>query len=95
MTDTSVRLDKWLWFARFRKSRSLAADLCLAGRVRINRQIVQKPAAPVRVGDVVTVAVGAEIRVVRVEKLGERRCPPAEAPLLYAELPAVEQAGAK
>ena len=95
MNDASVRLDKWLWFARFRKSRSLAADLCLAGRVRINRQIVQKPAAPVHVGDVVTVPVGAEIRVVRVEKLGERRGPPAEARLLYVELPAVEQAGAK
>lgn len=95
MNDASLRLDKWLWFARFRKSRSLAADLCLAGRVRINRQIVQKPAAPVRVGDVVTVPVGAEIRVVRVEKLGERRGPPAEARQLYAELPAVEPDGAK
>lgn len=95
MSEASVRLDKWLWFARFRKSRSLAADLCLAGRVRINRQIVQKPAAPVRIGDVLTVPVGSEIRVVRVARLGERRGPPAEAQLLYVELPAVEPGGAK
>lgn len=90
MSDATVRLDKWLWYARFRKSRSGAAELCLAGRVRINRQIVQKPAAPVRIGDVVTVPVGSEIRVVRVERLGERRGPPAQARLLYVELPPVE-----
>jgi ribosome-associated heat shock protein Hsp15 len=95
MSEASIRLDKWLWFARFRKSRSLAAELCVAGRVRVNRQIVQKPAAPIRVGDVVTVPVGSEIRVVRVERLGERRGPPAEARLLYVELPAVEQGGVK
>jgi ribosome-associated heat shock protein Hsp15 len=95
MSEASIRLDKWLWFARFRKSRSLAAELCVAGRVRVNRQIVQKPAAPIRVGDVVTVPVGSEIRVVRVERLGERRGPPAEARLRYVELPAVEQGGVK
>ncbi len=93
MSEPAIRLDKWLWFARFRRSRALAAELCLAGRVRINRQVASKPAAAVRVGDILTLPVGPTIRVVRVLKLGERRGPPAEAIELYCDVPDIEQAG--
>jgi ribosome-associated heat shock protein Hsp15 len=90
MSEPSIRLDKWLWFARFRKSRALAAELCLAGRVRINRQVIGKPAAPLRVGDIVTLPVGSTIRVVRVAALGERRGPAAEALRLFVDVPDIE-----
>jgi ribosome-associated heat shock protein Hsp15 len=80
-----TRLDQWLWFARFAKSRSLAARLCTAGVVAINGVAARKPNQTVRVGDVVVVPQGGWLRTVRVLALGVRRGPAAEARLLYAE----------
>jgi ribosome-associated heat shock protein Hsp15 len=82
---TSLRLDKWLWFARFAKTRSLAAKLCAAGCVTVGGAPVSKAGHPLRVGDVVTVRQGRMLRRVTVAALGERRGPPSEARLLYAE----------
>lgn len=82
---TSLRLDKWLWFARFAKTRSLAAKLCGGGAVTVGGATVVKPGHLVRVGDVVTVEQGRMLRRVTVLALGDRRGPPAEARLLYAE----------
>jgi ribosome-associated heat shock protein Hsp15 len=82
----TLRLDKWLWFTRFLKSRSLAAKLCATGRVRLSGRIVTKAHQPVRVGDVLTFPLGPHIRVIEVKALGERRGPPAEARLLYSDL---------
>jgi ribosome-associated heat shock protein Hsp15 len=82
----SLRLDKWLWFTRFLKSRSLAAKLCATGRVRLSGRVITKPHQLVRVGDVLTFPLGAHIRVIEVKALGLRRGPPAEARLLYADL---------
>ena len=62
----SLRIDRWLWFARFFKSRSLAAKICAERRVRVNGTIVTKPNHRVRTGDVLTFPQGREIRVVRV-----------------------------
>ncbi|MBL8706318.1 MAG: RNA-binding S4 domain-containing protein [Rhodospirillales bacterium] len=84
--SASLRLDKWLWFARFLKSRTLAAKLCESGRARINKVIVQKAHQPVRVGDVLTFQLGAHIRVIAVRALGSRRGPAPEAALLYDDL---------
>lgn len=81
------RVDKWLWFARVVKSRTAAADLVTAGKVRINRGKADKPSAPVKSGDVVTVAVHRTVRVLKVLHAGSRRGPPAEARLLFDELP--------
>jgi ribosome-associated heat shock protein Hsp15 len=92
MSDAAMRLDKWLWFARFCRSRSLAAKLCEAGKVRINRVLIEKPAASVKPGDVLTFPQGAQIRVVRVLALGSRRGPPIEARALYEDLAAAESA---
>ena len=80
-----TRLDQWLWFARFVKSRSLAARLCAAGAVTINGGTVRKPNQAVRVGDVVVLPQGRWQRTVRVIALGARRGPAVEAQTLYEE----------
>jgi ribosome-associated heat shock protein Hsp15 len=80
------RVDQWLWFARFAKSRSLAARLCAAGAVTLNGTAVAKANQMVRVGDVVTLPQGGWQRTVRVTALGVRRGPAAEARRLYEEL---------
>jgi ribosome-associated heat shock protein Hsp15 len=80
-----TRLDQWLWFARFVKSRSLAARLCAAGAVTINGSMVTKPNQAVRVGDLVMVPQGGWRRTVQVCGLGVRRGPASEARLLYEE----------
>lgn len=95
MSGDTIRLDKWLWFARFRKSRALASEFCAEGRIRVNRTPVSKPATTVKIGDVVTLPLGPEIRVVRVLALGVRRGPPTEARTLYEEVAGVDHASAK
>jgi ribosome-associated heat shock protein Hsp15 len=83
----SLRLDKWLWFARFLKSRSMAQGLIEEGGVRINGQSVTKTATPVKPGDEVLFPQGKRWRLVRVTALGKRRGPAQEAQSLYVELP--------
>jgi ribosome-associated heat shock protein Hsp15 len=86
MSDgTSVRIDKWLWFARMAKTRSLAARLCSGGFVTVGGEAVTKPHHPVRIGEAVTIVQGRVRRHVVVQQLGARRGPPAEARLLYDE----------
>ena len=82
---TSRRLDQWLWFARFVKSRSLASRLCAAGGVAVNGLAVKKGNHAVRVGDAIELPQGPFRRTVRVLALGMRRGPTAEARLLYEE----------
>jgi ribosome-associated heat shock protein Hsp15 len=81
-----LRIDKWLWHARFYKSRSLAAAICTAGRVRVNRQVIHKAHHALKVGDVLTFPQGPHIRVVEVAALGTRRGPAPEAQTLYQDL---------
>ncbi|HET6520934.1 MAG TPA: RNA-binding S4 domain-containing protein [Geminicoccaceae bacterium] len=88
-----LRLDKWLYFARFFKTRTLAAELAAKRRVRVNTQVVAKPHYRVRPGDVLTFPQGRVIRVVRVLTLGERRGPPSEARALYEDLAPAEGGG--
>ena len=86
MRDDRQRLDKWLWFARFAKTRTLAAKLVQNGFVRVNGQRADNPAKALALGDVITVAVARTTAVVRVEALGDRRGPAPEARLLYSDL---------
>jgi ribosome-associated heat shock protein Hsp15 len=88
----SLRVDKWLWQARFCKSRALASKLCAAGRVRVGGTLIQKAHHAVRVGDVLTFPQGHAIRVVRIAALGVRRGPASEARLLYEDLAPVASA---
>ena len=83
-----IRLDKWLWQARFFKSRSLSAGAVESGAVRLNGQRVTKPAQTLRPGDVLTFAQGGRIRLVRVLAPGTRRGPASEAQALYDDLDA-------
>ncbi|MFN3868194.1 MAG: RNA-binding S4 domain-containing protein [Hyphomicrobiaceae bacterium] len=85
-SNPSQRLDKWLWFARIAKSRTLAATLVSGGKVRVNRAKVDKPAHTLRPGDVVTIALGPKVRVLRVVAPGVRRGPATEAQGLFDEL---------
>jgi ribosome-associated heat shock protein Hsp15 len=82
---TKARLDQWLWFARFVKSRSLAARLCAAEAVTVNGSPVKKANHPIRMGDIVVLPQGGWQRTVRVVALGIRRGPAPEARLLYEE----------
>jgi ribosome-associated heat shock protein Hsp15 len=82
------RLDKWLWFARIVKSRTLAAHLVQDGKVRLNRTKVAKPAQVVRPDDVLTIVIRGNIQVLKVRAPGVRRGPPAEARELYEVLSA-------
>jgi len=91
LSPGAIRIDKWLWFARFFKSRTLAARMVAEGHVRVNRERVTKSHGGIRPGDVLTFPQGRDIRVVRVVGLGARRGPAAEAQQLYEDLvPAAE-----
>ncbi|MGE5503708.1 MAG: RNA-binding S4 domain-containing protein [Actinomycetota bacterium] len=84
----ALRIDKWLWFARFFKSRSLAASVVEAGEVSLNGRPVAKPAQTVCPGDELVFPTGPRLRRVAVVALGERRGPAPEAQALYRELEA-------
>jgi ribosome-associated heat shock protein Hsp15 len=81
-----LRLDKWLWQARFFKSRGLAAEVIEAGSVRVNGTRVTRPGRDVTEGDTLTFPQGHRIRVVRITALGQRRGPATEAQRLFVDL---------
>lgn len=82
----ALRIDKWLWYARFFKSRTLASKVCAGGRMRVNGTLIGKAHYAVKPGDVLTFAKGPHIRVIKVLELGSRRGPAAEAQSLYEDL---------
>lgn len=84
--EAKLRVDKWLWQARFFKTRGLAAELAGSGKLRINGSHSAKPSQTVRPGDVLTFPQGKRIRVIRVEAIGQRRGPASEAQALYTDL---------
>lgn len=84
--QATLRADKWLWYARFFKSRSLATQLCQAGKLRLSGLGVVKPHHKVKPGDVLTFPQGHHIRVIRIVALGSRRGPASEAQALYEDL---------
>jgi ribosome-associated heat shock protein Hsp15 len=83
---TFIRLDKWLWQARFFKTRSLAATVVTAGHLRLNGAHQARPARLVGPGDVLTFPQADQIRVVRIVACGDRRGPAPEAQQLYDDL---------
>ena len=84
--DGRQRIDKWLWFARLTKTRTLAQKLALSGHVRVNREKVDAASQPVKAGDVLTIAGDRGVRVLKVLAPGARRGPAPEARLLYEDL---------
>jgi len=83
---TTERMDKWLWHARFFKTRGLAQRICDAGKVRLNGKRMRKAHQQLRVGDVLTFAQAGRIRVVQVRAMATRRGPATEAATLYRDL---------
>ena len=86
----SLRLDKWLWYARFFKTRSAASKMILSGKLRIDGALVNKPHRAVQIGHVYTFAQGPHIRVIKVLGLATRRGPAPEAALLYEDMAPIE-----
>lgn len=93
--DGRLRIDKWLWYARLAKTRTLAQKLAVSGRVRVNRERNETASRPLKIGDTLTIGGPAGVRVFRILALGARRGPPAEARDLYDDLspPAATAAG--
>ena len=85
MTE-QIRLDTWLWYARFYKSRSLSSKAILSGKLRINSNKITKPATKVKTNDVLTLNYIYEIRIIQIQSLGSRRGPASEAQSLYIDL---------
>jgi ribosome-associated heat shock protein Hsp15 len=81
-----LRIDKWLWHARFFKTRSLAAKIVSGGKLRVNGQPISKPAYMVTALDVLTFPQANDVRVIKVLAIRERRGPAPEAQLLYDDL---------
>ena len=79
------RIDKWLFFTRVVKSRSLAAKLAAGGRVRINRDKIDQASYGVKIGDVVAITLDRRILIYKVKELGERRGSFPEAQLLFED----------
>ena len=85
MSETQ-RLDKWLWQARFYKTRGLAQRMCAAGKVRINSRRIRKAHYALKAGDILPFPQGSRIRVVRILVMPERRGPAAEAQRCYEDI---------
>ena len=86
MSQASIRLDKWLWFARVTKSRTRAQSLVKSGKIRVNKQKFDNPAKQVTLGDVLTITLERKIFVLKVIACGTRRGPYVEACKLYEDL---------
>jgi len=85
-SHAGLRLDKWLWYARFFKTRSAATKAIQGGRFRLDGTIMAKPHRQAVCGQVLTFVQGSQVRVVRILALGWRRGPAPEAALLYEDL---------
>jgi ribosome-associated heat shock protein Hsp15 len=86
VTDARQRIDKWMWHARVVRTRADAAALAASGHVRLNGSRVDAASRPVKVGDVLTVALDRRVRVLKVLGFAERRGPPEAARPLYEDL---------
>ena len=93
--EAVTRLDKWLWYARFFKTRSAASKAILSGRFRLDGQVITKPHRQALCGQVLTFVQGDRVRVIKVVAIGTRRGPAPEAALLFEDLAPVEATSSK
>jgi len=91
----AMRLDKWMWQARFFKSRSIAAQAIKSGAIRINGRKPLRASAQVRIGDALTIRRGRQVIVIELRALGTRRGPASEAALLYDILDKTQKTAAR
>tara|TARA_B100001564_G_scaffold346186_1_gene345630 strand:- start:75 stop:485 length:411 start_codon:yes stop_codon:yes gene_type:complete len=85
-SNETIRIDKWLWFARFFKNRTVSARIISQGKVRLNGKRISKPSTTLKKGDALTFSQGNILRLVKVVELGKRRGPFREAVSLYDEI---------
>jgi ribosome-associated heat shock protein Hsp15 len=90
VSDDRQRIDKWLWHARIVRTRSAAAELAASGHVRLNGARVTAAAKPVKPGDVVTIALDARVRVLKVSGFALRRGAAEQGRALYEDMAPVE-----
>ena len=86
MSSVRLRVDKWLYHARFFKSRTLAGKFCQSSKVRVNDETISKAHVLVGAGDVLTFAKAEQVKIVKILNLGKRRGPAPEAQALYEDL---------
>ena len=84
--DARLRVDKWLYHARFFKSRTLAGKFCLSSKVRVNNETISKAHVLVGAEDVLTFAKAEQVKVIKIMNIGKRRGPAPEARALYEDL---------
>lgn len=84
-TPDAIRLDKWIWFARFQRARETCADLVRKGHVRVNGRKITQPGASIRIGDVLTLALPGRTIVVEVMATAEKRGNAEDGAMLYME----------
>ena len=85
-TERALRLDKWLWYARFFKTRANATRAISGGRFRLDGEVMSKPHRAAQPGQILTFVQGDRVRVIRIVALGSRRGPATEAADLYEDL---------
>ena len=85
-TQSDMRIDKWLWHARFFRSRSLATQFCNMGRLRVNGAIINKAHFLARPDMVLTFSRGRQVQIIKIIALSTRRGPATEAQTLYQDL---------
>lgn len=86
ISGKAIRLDKFLWFVRLTKTRTLAQEIAQAGHLRIDGRVVDRPHMAVRIGNIVSFALHDRVRIIRIEALPGRRGPATEARLCYTDL---------
>ena len=84
--NSKLRVDKWLWYARIFKTRTLAASSVKSGKVRVNQEKISSPSRGLAAGDVLTVTLARQIKILKVVELGTRRGPASEAQALYEDM---------
>ena len=95
MNGENLRIDKWLWYARFFKIRALASKLCTSGKLRLNCELIRKGHATLKEKDVLTFPKEDDVRVIKVISLANRRGPASEAAALYQDLEPPHSASVK
>lgn len=93
--DSAIRIDKWLWHARFFKTRTLAQSQVTAGKIRVNSERISKANHSVKPGDVLTFVKADKVLIIEIVQIANRRGPASEAQTLYNDLSPAPQKTAK
>ncbi len=85
-SNQSQRIDKWLWHARFFKTRSLAQKQVITGKIRVDREKISSPSRKVLIGNVLTITRERDIKIIEILDFADKRGPYSQAQLLYNDL---------